>query len=449
MKINSILWIMLMVSAAVLAQPRGQRVDGTAAVVGGQMLTISEIENTYEQLKLDLSGQPDSANRCQIFEDQLFEMLLIHHAELDSVVVEDSEVDNMMNRRLDMLIRQVGSQKRLEDFYEKSVVEIKEDMRPLMRNQLIAQKMNGEITKNANVTPGAVKSYFKGLSADSVPRIPAQVEVAQIVVYPDFSQEAIDATVAELNDIRQRVLDGSNFATMAVLYSEDPGSASNGGRYDGVKRGQFVVEFEAVAFALERGEISLPFATEYGYHIVQLLEKRGQVVDLRHILIKPELGAAQLRASEEYLDSIRTLIVDGVYSFEEAAGIFSEDGLTKNSKGLLVNEASGDTKFEMNELDRAVYFNIEGIGVGGVSPVHIFQRPDGTQGYRVLKLVSRTDPHRATLTGDYQLIKDMAARDLQEQLVKKWVRTKIVETFVRVNNYCNCEFEFNWDSSYE
>jgi len=442
-----ILWGAIVWTAA--AQPRGQRVDGTAAIVGGQMLTVSEIENTYEQLVLDLAGQPDSANKCQIFEDQLFEMLLIHHADLDSVVVDDAEVDNMMNRRLDMLIRQVGSQKRLEDFYEKSVVEIKEDMRPLMRNQLIAQKMNGEITKNLSVTPGAVKSFFKGLPDDSIPRVPSQVEVAQIVVYPDFSQESIDATIAELNDIRTRVLDGSNFSTMAVLYSEDPGSSSNGGRYDGVKRGQFVVEFEAVAFALERGEISQPFATEYGYHIVQLIEKRGQVVDLRHILIKPELGPAQLQASESTLDSIRTLVIDGVYSFEEAAQEFSDDAITKNSKGLLVNENSGDSKFQMNELDRAVYFNIEGLSVGGISPVHRFQKPDGTEGYRILKLVSRSEPHRATLTGDYQLIKDMATAALQEKMVKRWVERKISETFVRVNNYCNCEFEFNWDRDYE
>jgi len=436
--------LLLLVTTFAWAQPEGNLIDGIAAVVGGQKVLISDIENTFLQYQSqDQTVGPDQ--KCVLFEDQLYEALLIHHAGVDSVEVSEEEVESMMNRRLDILIRQVGSQKRLEDFYGKTVNEIKEEMRPLMKNQLVAQRMNGLITEGVNITPGEVKAFYKGIPADSIPLVNSEVEVAQIVLKPEVSEEAKQEAIDRLNDIKQRIAEGSSFSTMAVLYSEDPGSSSNGGEYLGVGRGQFVPQFEAVAFSLEEGEISDPFETEYGYHIVQLIAKRGQQVDLRHILIKPKLGAAQLEAAKAKLDSIRTLIIDGVYSFGEMVAEYSADKLSKNNQGMIINENTGDTKFEVGELDRSVYFSIEEISVGDVSRVMTMNSPDGEQAFRILKLVSRSEPHRANLEDDYQLIQDLALAKKKEKALKSWVDEKISETYIRVNNYCGCSFEYNWE----
>jgi peptidyl-prolyl cis-trans isomerase SurA len=441
---NRILVFLICITATAWAQPNGTLVDGIAAVIGGQKVLISDIENTFIQYQSQDQGIGED-QKCVLFEDQLYEALLIHHAAVDSVEVSEEEVESMMNRRLDILIRQVGSQKRLEDFYGKTVNEIKEEMRPLMRNQLIAQRMNGQITEGVNITPGEVKAFYKGIPADSIPLVNSEVEVAQIVFKPEVSEEARQEAIGRLNDIKQRIVEGSSFTTMAVLYSEDPGSSSNGGEYLGVGRGQFVPQFEAVAFSLEEGEISDPFETEYGYHIIQLIAKRGQQVDLRHILIKPKLGAEQLEAAREKLDSIRTLIIDGIYTFGEMAGKYSADKLSKNNQGMIINESTGDTKFEVSELDRAVYFSIEEINVGDVTRVMTMNSPDGEKAFRILKLISRSEPHRANLEDDYQLIQDLALAKKREKALKSWVDEKISETYIRVNNYCGCSFEYNWE----
>jgi peptidyl-prolyl cis-trans isomerase SurA len=442
MKLRLLLFLLLPI-AGFAQPPEGKVVDMILAMVGGNYIMLSDVENQYQQFVLS-GGQESEDMKCSILEDLMFEKLLIHQAEIDSIEVTEEEVEGMMDRRIDMLIRQIGSKNRLEEFYGKTVVEIKEEMRPLVRNQLIAQKMQGQIVQGITITPGEVREYFNAIHPDSLPYVNSQVEVAQIVKLPDVSEEAKQEARLKLLDIKQRVASGSKFSTMAILYSEDPGSARNGGEYKGVKRGQFVKEFEAVAFALREGEVSDPFETEYGWHIVELIAKRGQEIDVRHILIVPKIKEEDLEEAKRFIDSLRVMIEDGFITFQEAAEKYSEDDLTKNNGGVLVNPMTGDSKFEIAELERSVYFTIEGVNVGEISRSYLYKTPDNKDAFRIIMLISRSDPHRANLQDDYTKIKDAALIAKQQKILDEWTADTIEDTYVMVKNVMNCEFRTNW-----
>ncbi|MFZ9190753.1 MAG: peptidylprolyl isomerase, partial [Schleiferiaceae bacterium] len=286
--------------------------DGVVAVVGNELILQSDVSIMRETLKRE--GQDRS--ECEVLEELILEKLLIHHAAIDSVVVPDGEIDDNISRRIEQLVAQIGSERKLTEYYKKSIIEIKEEMRPLMKNQLTAQRMQGTITENVKVTPVEVEQEIRKLPLDSLPLIGTEVELAQIILNPKESEKAEKEAMDRLEQLRTRILNGSSFATMAILYSEDPGSNRNGGEYKGIKRGQFVKEFDAVSYNLAVGEISKPFRTEFGYHIVQLQAKRGEELDLRHILVKPKLEQKDLDAAQERLDSIRNAVLAGTLSFE-------------------------------------------------------------------------------------------------------------------------------------
>ena len=290
------------------------------------------------------------------------------------------------------------------------------------------------------------RRFFKEIPRDSLPLINSEVEVAQIVRFPEVREEAKTAAIDELRNIKDRIDKGSKFSTMAILYSEDPGSSKNGGLYEGVKRGQFVKEFEGVAFALEPGEVSDVFETNFGYHICQLVAKRGQEIDVRHILMVPKISPQDLEEAQYFLDSLKVIINDGILSFEEAAMEYSGDKDTKNNGGLLVNPATADTKFEISELDRSVYFTIEDVNVGEIAGPIIYQTPNGQQGFRLVQLISRSEPHRANLKDDYQRLQNMATQKKQSDITREWVDSRLNDTYVRVmSNYLDCSFDYNWN----
>lgn len=427
------------------AQPSGQVIDQVVAVVGSYKVLQSDVENQFYQYK---SQGVDAAalSRCQVFEDLMFEKLLLNQAVIDSVEVSDEQVESEMDRRLAMLEQQIGSIQKLEEFYGESIVEIKEEMRTSMKNQLTAQRMQGEIMGEVTVTPSEVRRFFKDIPRDSLPLINSEVEVAQIVRFPEVREEAKTAAMDELRNIKERIANGSKFSTMAILYSEDPGSSKNGGLYEGVKRGQFVKEFEGVAFALQPGEVSDVFETMFGYHICQLVAKRGQEIDVRHILMVPKISPQDLEEAQYFLDSLKVIIADGILTFEEAAQEYSGDKDTKNNGGLMVNPATADTKFEISELDRSVYFTIEDINVGEIAGPILYQTPNGKQGFRLVRLISRSEPHRANLKDDYQRLQNMATQKKQSDITKEWVEDRLNDTYVRVmSSYLECSFEYNWN----
>lgn len=433
--------LFLIASLGLTAQPR--LVDGVLGVVGKNIILKSDLDQALEAQKKQNPAIP--VEQCNAFEDLLLEKLLLHQAELDSVEVSDEEVQANIDRRINVFIQQIGSQQRLEQYYGKSVVEIREEMTDLIRNQLTAQRMLQQINGDIEITPSEVREFYSSIPKDSLPLINAEVEYAEIVLFPKVSKEAKQEAIDKLKEIKERIENGSSFSTMAVLYSEDPGSARNGGEYKGIKRGQFVKEFEAVAFNLALNEISDPFESEYGYHIVQLQRKVGQELDLRHVLIKPKISAENLQDAKEKADSIRQLILDDKITFAEAAKEFSDDEESKLNGGKAMNPQTGDSRWETGQLDKGVFYTLQSIEEGTISAPLFFTTRDEKEGYKLVKLIDRTEAHMADLKSDYQRIMKVAKGQKQQKELENWVNSKILDTYVRVNNeYLNCTFDRNW-----
>lgn len=441
MRVFSLLLICLF-SLGALAQPK--LVDGVVAVVGRNIVLKSDVDQQYENMQRQ--GMDEfSSTKCQIFEEILFEKLLLHQAEIDSILVTDEEVQLSIERRIDVFVQQIGSRQKLEQYYNKTILEIKEEMEPFIRDQMIAQRMLQEVTADVEITPTEVRAFYNSIPEDSLPLINTQLEYAQILHYPDASEAARQDAINKLEDIKQRVLDGSSFSTMAVLYSEDPGSARNGGKYEGIKRGQFVKEFEAVAFNLKEGEISDPFKTEYGYHIVQLLKRRGEELDLRHVLIKPKITPSDLEDSKNFMDSVRRLILEGEFTFEEMAEKHSADEFSRLNGGLVLNPNTGDSRWETGQLDKSIFYALEGMSAGDISEAQFFRSPDEKEGYRLLRLIDKSEPHRANMKTDYQQLQQIALQEKKQEALEDWIDEKLKTTYVRVNNdYLNCSFKNAW-----
>jgi peptidyl-prolyl cis-trans isomerase SurA len=442
-----LLYINFFVLLSVLASAQPQTVDGVAAIVGGDVILKSDIDEQYDVFNRQNFGKPVSY--CEVFEELLFQKLLIHHAAIDSISIGEEEVEANMDRRIQQLIMQMGDQKKLEDFYEKSVVEIKEDMRTLIKEQLTAQRMQMTVVEGIEVTPSEVREYYENLPADSIPLISAEVELSQIVKFPELSDEAEQEVIAKLKELKERIETGTSFSSMAILYSEDPGSNKKGGEYQGIQRGVFVKEFEAVAFNLRKGEISDPFKTEFGYHIVQLLEKRGEELDLRHILIKPKLTQENLQEAKNFLDSVSVAIANGEMTFEEASRRFSNDEQTRFNGGQMSNFQSGNNKFEVSQLDRGLFALISTLEDDEISEASFYRTEDQREAFRIVRLDANYEPHKANLDLDFTRIKGFALQQKQAKTVEDWKNEKLADTFVKINEgYYDCADELNsWNSN--
>ena len=432
---------------SVLTQGQPKTVDGVVAVVGGDIILKSDIDEQYDVFNRQNFGE--NISYCGVFEELLFQKLLIHHAEIDSVTVGEDEVESNMDRRIEQLIQQMGDQKKLEEFYGKSVVEIKEEMRILIREQLTAQRMQMTVVEGIEVTPSEVREFYERLPEDSIPLINAEVELRQIVKYPEISKEAQQEVIDKLIGLKDRIENGTSFSSMAILYSEDPGSNKKGGEYKAIQRGVFVKEFEAIAFNLKKGQISDPFKTEFGYHIVQLLEKRGEELDLRHILIKPKLTQDNLQEAKAYLDSILVGISSGEMTFDEAAMKYSEDEQTKFNGGQMSNFESGNNKFEVSQLDRGLFAVINEMSEDEISAPNFYQSQDQREAFRIVRVDTKYAPHKANLDLDFTRIKGFALQEKQGRLVQEWKDEKLLETFVKVNSgYYPCDDQLKgWNSN--
>ena len=442
-----LLYINFFVLLSALASAQPQTVDGVAAIVGGDVILKSDIDEQYDVFNRQNFGKPVSY--CEVFEELLFQKLLIHHAAIDSISIGEEEVEANMDRRIQQLIMQMGDQKKLEDFYEKYVVEIKEDMRTLIKEQLTAQRMQMTVVEGIEVTPSEVREYYENLPADSIPLISAEVELSQIVKFPELSDEAEQEVIAKLKELKERIENGTSFSSMAILYSEDPGSNKKGGEYQGIQRGVFVKEFEAVAFNLRKGEISDPFKTEFGYHIVQLLEKRGEELDLRHILIKPKLTQENLQEAKNFLDSVSVAIANGEMTFEEASRRFSDDEQTRFNGGQMSNFQSGNNKFEVSQLDRGLFALISTLEDDEISEASFYRTEDQREAFRIVRLDANYEPHKANLDLDFTRIKGFALQQKQAKTVEDWKNEKLADTFVKINEgYYDCADELNsWNSN--
>ncbi len=430
---------------SIVAQPVGTTIDEVIAVVGKHFIVQSDIENQYMQHRMQGSIEGSEATmKCRILENMLFEKLMLHQADIDSVEVTSLQVDSELDRRMRYFIGQFGSQEKLEKFYDKSVVEFKAELSEVITEQLKIQEVQRTITENTKVTPSEVRKFFKSLPKDSIPLVSSIVQVAQIVKKPPISFQEIFEVKERLRKLKERIENGESFEALAVLYSEDPGSAKQGGDIGLHGRGELYPEFEAIAFKLQPGELSEIVETEAGYHFIQGIERRGEYVRVRHILIKPKVSPVELAEARVYLDSIANLIRNDSISFEDAVVEFSTDP-TKNSEGLLINPYTGSADWLVDELDPKVFFVIDKLIVGEVSTPVLMQDEKGEDAYRLLSLKKRTEPHRANLNDDYDQIQNWALQNKRQEVIKEWIINNAKKTYIKINDkYLDCEFEQKW-----
>ena len=447
MKLLKILFTGILFYITTNINAQQQVIDRIIAVVGKNIVKQSELETQYSQY-LSQGMDPTENTRCTLLEELLYQKLLLAQAQKDSVEVSDTQVESELDRRLRLYIQQFGSREKFEEFYGKSVEEFKEELRENLRDIMLAQTMQSKVTGDVSVSPNEVKEYYRSIHPDSLPFINAEVEVGQIVRKAPVSAEAKKEAKEKIESLRQRVLKGEDFALLARLYSDDPGSAKNGGEYKNIPRGQFVAEFDAQAFSLAEKETSPVFETDFGYHILQTLHRRGEIVDVRHILIVPKVNALDLDKARTLLDSVYNLIIKDSISFSDAAGKFSQDEESKSSGGLIIDPRTGSSKIEMNilsQVDPTVFYTVDKLKEGEVSKPSLMATRDGKQAYRLVYLKSRTEPHKANLKDDYQRIQGEALAEKQEGIINAWIKRKLEVTYIKVaDDFKNCDFNNNW-----
>lgn len=442
---NSLILIIAILGVNISMAQEKHVVDGIAAVVGKSVILNSDIEKGIMQYKAQGVSISDGMD-CQIFEDLMVEKLLVHQAVVDSVEVSNDEVTRSVDQRLQMLIQRVGSIEELENFYNKTEDELKDEMFDILKDQLMAQRMQQEIIMNVDVTPEEVRTFFNNIPEEDLPQFGTEVILAHIVKKPILSKETKEATIVKLNDIRTDILEnGSSFKTKAILYSEDPGSSGKGGAYYGVKKGQFVKPFEEAAYNLQEGEISQPFETEFGFHIVQLIKRKGEQLDLRHILIKPLIRPEDLQETQATLDSIKSKIIKEEITFSEAAKEFSDDETTKFNDGIMINPRTQEGHFELNQLDKDIYFKVEGLEVGDISDVLYRETERGEKEFVIVTLLERIAPHTADFSKDYQKIKQMALAEKKNKVSDQWIKDHVSNAYIRIGKkFDRCEFDNPW-----
>ncbi len=419
-------------------------IDEVIAVVGDNAILKSEIEQQYQQALSEGVTFPGDI-KCHIFEQSLIQSLMLNQADLDSVEVSQNEIVNQVDARMNYMIQQIGDKKKLEEYFNKSIIKIKREMMETVRKQMLAQRMQGEITKNIKVTPSEIRTFFKKLPQDSLPNVPTQYELNEIVIYPRVEQEEIDRVKAQLREFQKEIKEGRDFATLAVLYSEDPGSAARGGDLGWMTRSQLIPEFAAVAFNLtKKNTVSKIVETEYGYHIIQLIDRKGERINVRHILLKPKISDQARKEALSRLDSIRTFINEKKLTFEEAALRFSMDKDTRANGGIMVNPKTGNTKFEIGDIPPQINKAIASLKVGEVSkPFKMIDEQKGKETYRLVLLKSKTPPHRANLRDDYQLLKGMLENKKRQETIDNWIKEKQRTTYIKIDKkWLNCDFEY-------
>ena len=425
-----------------LSAQNGTLVDGVAAVVGKNIVKYSDIERSYAQMRVRSGAGDAFKNRCAILENLILSQLLVHKGEVDSVEVSDDDVKQYLDYYLKADLRQYGSKEALREATGFTYDELKEQYERMIRNNLLSRRVEYQITENVKVTPAEVTTFFNSLPADSLPMMPERYELSEIVIEPAISEEERDRVRTELAGLRERVLKGEKFSMLATLYSQDPGSAKKGGELGFFSRGEMVGEFESAAFALKPGEVSPIIETQFGFHIIQLTERRGNTVNARHILIVPKVSSADLLKARMKLDSLATEIRGGHISFEDAARQYST---AKNAKqgGTVTNPNDGSGRFTADEVKER-YFNVglNGMDAGQISNAMSMKTEENRDAYRIVRLNKKHPAHKANLTDDYDNIYNAALVDAKQKYMREWARRQAKSTYIKLaDEYCNCSFE--------
>ena len=434
------------VALCALAAPVKRNViDEVAWIVGDEPIFRSEIEDQYAQMRSEgtsIAGDP----YCDIPERIAVEKLYLHQAKIDTVEAPEGQVQSSVDKRLAYFVDNLGSREKVEEYFRKPYAQLREQLLEVMRNNYIVEQVQSNLTKDVKATPNDVRKYFSALPEDSIPYVPMQVETQIITINPIIPAQEIEDVKARLRDYADRVNRGeSKFSTLAIAYSED-GSSMQGGELGYNPRSAWVPEFANVAFNLnDPKKVSRIVETEYGYHIIQLIDKKGDMVNVRHILLTPKVSDKDLRDATVRLDSLRKEIVADKFPFEEAAKYVSQDKDTKNNKGIMVNSLTGSTRFEMQDLPPEIAKRVELMQPGDVSEAFVMKDQKRNKDIvAIVKLTQRVQGHKANLSDDYNMIKEMYERMRKNEILKEWVEQKIKDTYVKIaDGWNNCEFEYD------
>lgn len=425
------------------------KVDGVAAVIGDYIVLHSDVDKEFLQLKARGVLQSDLPSRCQLFGKLLEDKLYAHHAIQDSLTVNELEMRNNIDDQINAFLEQTnGSMQELLDFYNKDTeVSLREEMLEINKSQRLAAMMQSKIVDGIEVTPEEVRQYFNEIPQEERPTFGTELKVAQIVIIPKVSQEEKQKVIDRLKEYKADVIEnGASFTSKAVLYSDDVASRRSGGMYTlNRKRPQMVKEFRDVAFSLQEGDISEPFESDFGYHIVYLEKIRGQEYDVRHILLRPDVTTEAITEAKEKIDLIRKRIVDGEISFSDAAREFSDEKETKNDGGQLINPRTQDFNFELTKMDPELYTQIESLKDDEISIVYQDEDRVNRVKFKILTVTDRINEHEANFSKDYLKIKGLTEQDKQFKAIEKWMDEKIMDTYININGeYRDCEFSNNW-----
>lgn len=438
-------FVALLVGMVAMAQER-QVVDGVVAVVGKSIVRHSDIEQAFSQVRLHQGMQNAREERCKILENMLINKLLIHKGTIDSVEVSDDRVEEEVQRYLSAAVLQAGGKDKLRSVFNYSYDELHDQYFDLLHDHMLSQQVEYQLTENVTVTPAEVSEYFATFNADSLPEIPTQYEVAEIVIEPVVSESERDRVRDEMNELRERIIKGENFSMLAKLYSQDPGSASKGGELGFFDRGRMVAEFESAAFALKPGEVSPIVESQYGFHIIQLIERRGNTINVRHILMQPKTSSEDLLKARITLDSLAQEIRQGKVTFEDAARRFST-GVSKHQGGSVTNPATGGSLFDKETFNQLY----PGIGIvamedGEISNATAITTAENKSAYCLIKLVKKTPAHKANLTDDYDRIYNAALQNAKSKKVYDWCNRMVKTTYIRIaDEYRDCTgFMVDW-----
>lgn len=438
MKMKNLFTVIFLCIAPIVVM-HAQVLDQIVVVVGDDMIKQSDIEN--QQLLLKQQGE--SSEKCEIFREMVMQKFLVDQSKIDSVEVSDAEVNGEIDRRIRLISGSKGGLAQLETFYGKTELEIRNDWKPVVKDQLLAQKVQNSIIGEVEVSPNDVRIYYE-THKDSMPLLPTRYEYAQIMVSPYVSAEADKALRKKLEEIRERAVNGENFSKLAILYSDDTESAKMGGLLgDYVSRGELVPEFAAVAFRLKEGEISRVVKTDFGYHIIQMVELKGEKAKLKHILLKPQVSVSEMQKAFSTADSVRKAIGDSL-TFEQAAVKFSSDEKTKNNGGVAINPYTGTPKFEEGMIEPTTWYTLKTMKVGEISEPILTYDDKGSQVYKILKLVASSPEHKATLYDDYSDVKELALEDKKANTLNSWMKNKKTQIFMSIKSdeYKNCDLNF-------
>jgi peptidyl-prolyl cis-trans isomerase SurA len=450
MKPISVLFFLLVTSSGIQAQDALAsriKIDGVSAVIGDYVILDSDVDKTILEMEsqgIDVRG----ISKCQLLGKLMEDKLYAHHAIQDSLEVNVEEVYSTVDQIIDNFTQQLGSIEKVLEFYKKEdETTFRQDIFEINKVQKLSSMMQSQIIENVEVTPEEVRVFFESIPEIDLPTFGTELEISQIVIEPEVSEAEKDRIVNQLRTFREDVLErGSSFASKAILYSQDPGSRATGGKYTlNRKRPQMVKEFRDEAFSLEEGEISEPFKTDFGWHILMVDKIRGQEVDVRHILLTPKIEPAQLAEAKKKLDTIRKRIVDKEISFKDAALAFSSEKETRFNGGVLINPQTGDTRFELTNLDPVLYSQIRNLEDNEISAPLMEEDRSGLKKYKILKVSNRFDEHKADYSTDYVKIKALALKEKQLNAIKEWMQEKIESTYIYLNkSNRNCEFTNNW-----